>query len=306
VDRPPLLELLADALPARPAAVMLSGGLDSSLLASLAARRGRLSTAFTLDDDEAEMAALVASHAGFTARHKLVHVTDASLPGDFVAAVRACRAPIINGRAVTSYRLVLAAQRAGETAVVAGLGADELFHGHLDDGAAWRATLELEVRQLERLAGIELGQVTPERVLDRLTLPPFAGVAASLGLACHLPFLAPEVRRLAAGYRRDELVHGGLGKWPVREAAKGLVPDDIRLGVKTARLRPPSARSGWMAVLDEWLDLRRVERAFPRADLRGIAVARAEHAAGGPRFAQLDRTLLGLASRVVLVESFPS
>ena len=42
------------------------------------------------------------------------------------------------------------------------------------------------------------------------------------------PYLDPELVRAVTSLPDDELVRGGMPRWPLREAVRGLVPDDVR------------------------------------------------------------------------------
>jgi asparagine synthetase B (glutamine-hydrolysing) len=238
-----LIELLEENLPDGPTTVLLSGGLDSVLLATLLRRAGRLSVAFSADDDEFPTAAAVCA-AQDIRRHVRVPVD--RLADDFEAAVRACGKPIINGRAIVSYRLFRAVHDAGEDQVVSGVGADEFFRGHIDDNAAWLATLAEDAEIIGELTGEDWYEPTAATVFRDLTLPPVWRVALAFDLKLCMPYL--RLREFAE--KCDLTPRDGLGKWPIREAAAGLVPDAIRLAPKVARLRPPD---DFAAVYARWI-----------------------------------------------------
>ena len=115
-----------------PVGVFLSGGIDSSLIAALAARAAPDLTTFTVrvggdSFDETPHAATVARHLGL--RHEVVELG----PSDLVDAVDAIGAklgePLGDSSLLPSY-LVCRAARQRMTVALGGDGADELFAGY--------------------------------------------------------------------------------------------------------------------------------------------------------------------------------
>jgi asparagine synthase (glutamine-hydrolysing) len=115
-----------------PRGVFLSGGIDSSALVALAARRpdARLATLSVVFDEpgysEAAYARLVAGRYGTDHREIPVRARDFfdALPRYF----RAMDEPTIDG--VNTYLISAAARQAGLTVVLSGTGGDEVFLGY--------------------------------------------------------------------------------------------------------------------------------------------------------------------------------
>jgi asparagine synthase (glutamine-hydrolysing) len=114
--------------------VYASGGLDSSVIAHLAARRtDRPLRTFSVEfeddefDESAEQAAL-AAHLG--TRHSTVRVTDAGLVEAFPDAVRHAEVPVFRTAFVPMYLLARHVREEGVKVVLSGEGADEAFLGY--------------------------------------------------------------------------------------------------------------------------------------------------------------------------------
>jgi len=143
-----------------PLGVFLSGGLDSSVLAALAAREGgdvrSVSVSFDEESfDESAHAERVAAHIG--AGH-----TDVRLrPHDFLeqldGAFDAMDQPTMDG--LNTYVLSQGAKRVGLTVAISGLGGDELF-----DGYAYTRL----VRRLEKLRAIPHPLARPVGIMLRV------------------------------------------------------------------------------------------------------------------------------------------
>ena len=145
-----------------PLGVFLSGGLDSSIVAALAASAaGELMTLSVVFDDaslsEARYAALVARQIGSQ------HVEVALQPADLLAmlpdAFRAMDQPTFDG--VNTFVVARAARDAGLKVALSGLGADELFDGY---------------GNVRRVAWLERARNLP------VPLAKLAGRAAGIGL----------------------------------------------------------------------------------------------------------------------------
>ncbi len=122
------LRLIADV----PVGVFLSGGVDSSVLVSFAARSAHspLHT-FTVTFDETEYteakhAASVAAAFGCT--HHQVHLPASEAAADISAVVSALDQPSADG--ANTYFVAKAAKRSGLCVALSGLGGDELFAGY--------------------------------------------------------------------------------------------------------------------------------------------------------------------------------
>jgi asparagine synthase (glutamine-hydrolysing) len=115
-----------------PLAVLLSGGVDSALLAALANRGdGPAPDVVTVgfdagDPSEVEAAQSVARH--LRSRHRVVPITARALEDLIPRALAAMDQPTIDGLNV--FAVSSAAAAAGTRVLVSGLGGDELFGGY--------------------------------------------------------------------------------------------------------------------------------------------------------------------------------
>jgi asparagine synthetase B (glutamine-hydrolysing) len=306
-----------------PAAIALSGGLDSATLLGLAARRGLVASAFTVADDlddgsELARARQSARHAGVPLIE--VELPEADLPDLFPAAVLAAEEPIWNGRGVARLAFFRALRSAGVTLpVLSGVGADELLLGDL---GGLRAGRRRQAREAALVHTLGLPGVAAEplpidlsrgaarrdaalRLLPESTLPPECRLSRDAGLVVALPFLADGPAALALGFPEDLLVRGELGKWPLREASAGLVAESLRLGAKVPRLVPPGggsarARRRWLELLDAWLQPARLEPLAVAPDAVRAGLARLATEPDPGERAALDALLLRLAGLCVL------
>jgi asparagine synthase (glutamine-hydrolysing) len=115
-----------------PVGIFLSGGVDSGLIAALAARHASAITAFTvkmpaLSFDETPHAAKVASHLGI--RHEIVELGRDDILGAFNAVSERLDEPLADSSLLPTY-LVCQAARRRMTVALGGDGADELFAGY--------------------------------------------------------------------------------------------------------------------------------------------------------------------------------
>jgi asparagine synthase (glutamine-hydrolysing) len=119
-----------------PVGVFLSGGVDSSLVAALAAEAAPDLTAFTvrvgggaLDDsfDETPHAIAVARHLGM--RHEIVDLGAADLTDAFDAVSEQLSEPLADSSLLPAFLVCRAARRSMKVAL-GGDGADELFAGY--------------------------------------------------------------------------------------------------------------------------------------------------------------------------------
>lgn len=211
-----------------PVCAHLSGGIDSSSIAAIAAQgENRIRDCFTVrfpgnaDYDEAAIAQEMAAHAGLT-------LHSVSIDGDSVAdhlsdAVYYSEGLAINSHLVGKYLLNRAISRAGYKVALSGEGADELLAGypHLredmidSDGGNDPARLALYADN-QKLAGVFLaeGDMLPTTGMTaRLGYTPsFLRAKATLGFRLH-------------GLLRDDYRHAMRVHDPFAEMAAHYAPD---------------------------------------------------------------------------------
>jgi asparagine synthase (glutamine-hydrolysing) len=127
---------LADAVRAHlvsdvPLGVLLSGGVDSTLVASLAARAGAAPQFLTVGFDEPrfdEVAAARATARRLGGRHHVVSLSASDVLAFLPEALAAMDQPTADG--VNTFVITRAAAARGIKVLVSGLGGDELFGGY--------------------------------------------------------------------------------------------------------------------------------------------------------------------------------
>jgi asparagine synthase (glutamine-hydrolysing) len=205
--------------------ILLSGGLDTSILSAVAARQGRrlravsVSVAGAASPDE-PFAKAMADRCGFPLR-----VLQPSL-ADLVAAMPAVMRvlggfdPMELRNSAVTWLALEAAREQGIAAVLTGDAADELFAGY-----SYITSMPAEqVRPyLDFLNGVMRFSSQP--------------MGATLGVQAQIPYLDPAVREFALRMSRDHLVfeRNGqrFGKKILREAFVDLLPPEITWRIKT-------------------------------------------------------------------------
>ncbi|MFI0242103.1 asparagine synthase (glutamine-hydrolyzing) [Streptomyces sp. NPDC016845] len=178
-----MTQLLDDAVRARlaadvPVGLYLSGGLDSSLIAALAAdsRPDHAWPSYSAvfpdhDFDESPHQRLVAAKLG--TRHHEVPIRHDDLAARLTAMVRHAETPVRESYNVCSLMLSRAVRADGTVAVLTGEGADELFGGYpgyryeaagLGAGRLSGLDAELEREIRHRMWGVDLGYETDQLV----------------------------------------------------------------------------------------------------------------------------------------------
>ncbi|MCX4188421.1 asparagine synthase (glutamine-hydrolyzing) [Methylophaga sp. OBS4] len=122
------LHLLSDV----PVGVFLSGGIDSSAVATVASEQASTTVStYTLvfdeaDYDESRYARIVANSLG--THHHEIRLTQKEFGANLHAAISSCDQPTFDG--VNTYFISKAIKQAGITVALAGTGGDELFGGY--------------------------------------------------------------------------------------------------------------------------------------------------------------------------------
>ena len=206
-----------------PVGIMLSGGVDSSIVAAIAAhlagQQGRRLPSFAVGmagSSDLAAARLVAEHVG-TEHHELVYTAEdaIALVPQIIGELESFDPTLVHS--AVPHHLVAALSAEQVKVVLAGEGADELFAGYAhyerhDTGRALHEDL------LDTLEGMHIGGL--QRV-DR--------VAAAYGIEPRLPFLDLDFVELALalppGWKL--LAEDRPAKWLLRRAFDGWLPEEV-------------------------------------------------------------------------------
>ena len=262
-----------------PISMMLSGGLDSSTIAVLAARHmpasdmTAYSVSFGLEDDETPVAARLCRDLGM--RHREILLTRETLAEGFDAWLADLDVPSANPTWVAVSHIARAVREDGGKVLLSGDGADELLGGY----DRWMTYLRFHERVWRRVPG-------PVRRLGGAALRPFAR-----GLAGDIARRAREGGELFVGSRpfHDDDLRACLG--PVGlEAWEDAPPEEPVARLRESfdvRTRKGSDYLAWMSYLA--LRAHLVEDFLTRLDRMGMA-----HSVEG-RVPLLDPALVGWA-----------
>jgi asparagine synthase (glutamine-hydrolysing) len=225
---------LADSIAVRldtdlPVGVVLSGGLDSSLILLHVSRLHPDCVAFTVGtpkSDDLAYARRLTAELGV--RHEIIEIKPSDIRlEDIRTAIEISElneyGDIIN--AVVSVPLFRRVHEAGVKVVLAGDGSDELFGGYdMYRQVSPDRVQRLFLHQLRGLCRTELQRV------DRTSM--------GQGVEVRVPFLDLSLVRLAMRMPIDLKVRLGREKWIIREAFSDILPDYIR-----ARPKNPMSHS---------------------------------------------------------------
>lgn len=205
--------------------ILLSGGVDTSILSAIVAQKGRKLRAVTVsvagaDNPDEPFAKIVAERCGFTLRivRPTLDELIAAMPA--VMCVLGGFDPMELRNSVVAWLGLKAAKEEGISAVLTGDAADELFAGY------------------SYIVNMPADQVRPyldflNGVMRFSSLP----MSAHLGMQVQLPYLDAEVRQFALTMTRDNLVaeRNGqrFGKKILREAFSDLLSEEVAWRVKT-------------------------------------------------------------------------
>jgi asparagine synthase (glutamine-hydrolysing) len=208
----------------RAEAVLLSGGLDTSIIASLASRHGPL-RAYTValegaPSPDIEYADVMARHLGLKLKLHVFGIEE--LMGNLPEVAKTLRVfdPMEIRNSAAVYIGMREAKKDGVSTFLTGDACDELFAGYSFLFNLGPSELKASLKRLWS-------------VMSFSAIP----MAESLGMVAKIPFLDPEVRELASEVDPSFLVveqkGQRWGKWIVRKAFEDLLPRQITWRVKT-------------------------------------------------------------------------
>ena len=206
-----------------PIGVLLSGGVDSSIVTAIAAQyaaeRGWKLPTFSVgmtDSGDLMAARAVAEHTG-TDHHELTYTAEEAieLVPKVIAQLESFESSLVHSAVPHNFVNELASQEV--KVVLAGEGADELFAGYeyFGDYETGERLHDELVTSVEGMHGSGLQRV------DR--------IAGAHGIEARLPFLDLDVVELALALPAEWklLSEGRPAKWMLRRAFDGWLPDDI-------------------------------------------------------------------------------
>jgi asparagine synthase (glutamine-hydrolysing) len=203
--------------------VWLSGGLNSSLLAALARPHVQRLHTFSGGMPEApdlEYARHVATQIQSEHHEALIHFEDClDILPEVIYHLESFDALLVRASLINYFVAKLSCQFV--PAVFSGEGADELLAGH------------------EYLKRIPVGLLSPKLIeitkeLHNTALQRVDRCASAYGLIVHISYLDPDVLDYALRIPARFKITEGVGKWILRQAAIGKLPDGIRDRPKSA------------------------------------------------------------------------
>jgi asparagine synthase (glutamine-hydrolysing) len=263
--------------------MLLSGGLDTTLLACLASKWTKPSCITVAmrgaPTPDVGYARLVASQLGL--EHYVHYFGDDELNQGLRASVRVMKSfdPMEIRNSAAIYVALKAGKKRGLKTFMTGDGADELFGGYSFLFGLTRAELEAELAKL--WANMRFSSVY---------------LAEDLGVEARLPFLDSRFRALAENLDVGLKVNsdGGQvwGKWVLRKASEKLIPPEIVWRAKT----PVEVGSG-TTILPWLFDSKIADAEFEEKKGKylkedGVAIRDKEHL----YYYEIYRELIGLPS----------
>ncbi len=204
--------------------ILLSGGLDTSILAYLASKRTKL-TAFTaaLQNAKAsdiEYATLMANRLGL--KHLIHYIDPKELHDAIRVVIRIMDSfdPMEIRNSATIYACLKYAKENGASAVLTGDGCDELFIGYSFLHGLRNDELNLALQKL--WSAMHFSSVR---------------LAEFLSMEVKLPYLDPKFKKFAKKLDHTLKVRSGngqtWGKWILRKAFEKVLPPEVIWRVKT-------------------------------------------------------------------------
>ncbi len=208
-------------------AILLSGGLDTSILAALASKYTSLEAltgaVASANAPDVPYAKLIASKLGL--KHCIHHFDERDIYQAIPFVIKTLRSfdPMQIRSGITLFICLQKLKASGINAFISGDGADELFAGYPQFLAMNREQIKAEL----------------VRFLDGMNRVRFISteIAEALEMQVKLPYLDSEFRSFAAEIKPDFKVRreGELlwGKWILRKAFEGIIPSEIAWRMKT-------------------------------------------------------------------------
>jgi asparagine synthase (glutamine-hydrolysing) len=239
-----------------PLGAYLSGGIDSSAvvayMSKLAGEVKTFSVGFGRENDEVKYARMVSEKFGTDHTEKIVEYSN--IPALIEKLVWHCDDPMSDAAVLPTYIISQVASRKVKV-VLTGEGADELFGGYTrykyfsgkyrllprqlrSKAYLYQMTLfrdgekkelmgktnktNVSVRDLDDAADFELRNSIPDQLLvkvDRATM--------ASSIEPRVPFLDRDLIEFSAGINHSFKLNGQEGKYVVKKALKGMLPDEI-------------------------------------------------------------------------------
>ena len=223
----------------------LSGGVDSSLVAKIAARP---CIAIGLENShDLKQARHAAAVLGLACT--CVTITESEIESALPAVIAAIpkKDPVNTGIALAQYFVARSAAEAGHIRILTGQGADELFGGY----ARYEQSVNLEAELAQDFLGLE-AQARRDQA-----------VAALYHTYLSMPYLDLRVVRAAQRIPASGKVQGGRRKIPLRKVAERHIPPDLAWEEKKAMqygsgvwgvLRKLARKNGYKTSLQDYID----------------------------------------------------